>query len=58
MGTLGFEPKSDGVALGNHRQCLIAPRLEPSILAKLYYVPTVVFRGGGHYINILIFLFC
>jgi hypothetical protein len=48
MGTEGFEPPSAGTSHGtskmvNHRpKGLIAPYLEPAILARLYYAPNDV----------------
>ncbi len=39
MGMLGFEPRSGGIPKLNHCVKLIAPFLEPPILAWLYYIP-------------------
>ncbi len=53
MGTLGFEPRSAGffheaivlqqinhdIIIATEFLQLIAPKLEPAILARLYYVP-------------------
>jgi hypothetical protein len=48
VGTEGFEPPSAGTSHGtskmvNHRpKGLIAPYLEPAILARLYYAPASI----------------